>query len=376
MNYINQTQIYLPYDLVRAEQVFPGTITTFMESPHNSYALKIDSNSEKNTNQIYNIKTNQGDFIKFTSPHSLIININNGQDNWQLISIEDLFDLINASNYPRINTRVALADDCKYPIIENPIGSISLYRPIEPLFNYYQDLCNAPPYWIGHLYINGIFDEEEPSILLEDPTVNLFKSQCPGKVRHWIEPDDQQDNLYHFKSHKTINNRSELANELRNLGLYDLNRCNYFIHRSYLFSDSSDRLSLLRGILDAGADIDLFTGIPSIRVYSPFFARDLKILVESLGGWVDIIDNLGLGYKVYIHMPVNKPPFLRQDKLQFISKEYQKNPILIVSMSKESLSDNIESYSFNSFNLSQDKINGYYFSLQGDYPSLIASRPW
>jgi intein/homing endonuclease len=82
---------------------------------------------------------------------------------------------------------------------------------------------------------------------------------------------------------------TEIRQELENLGLYGCLSDTKFVPRAYLFATASDRLELLKGLMDTDGAINKGgETTPLFCTVSEQLGQDVKHLVESLGGTVTI----------------------------------------------------------------------------------------
>jgi hypothetical protein len=163
--------------------------------------------------------------------------------------------------------------------------------------------------------MRGLLNRIEPLAVLDSELISLMAQSEYGYNRHRVvEPPirelDGEDDIYKFFSYESVQDRSQLSVDLENLDLLYTDRCNRLIHPSYLFTDYHDRLQLLKGLMDAGAFLDLITGVAKIRIYSEQLVDDIFFLVRSMGGWVNI-KSAGGGTYWLLEIYMQTSPFSR-----------------------------------------------------------------
>jgi len=262
---------------------------------------------------LYRITFSDGSTLKATEDHLLKVKLGT-TSNWSLTSIAEIRDYLLKHPSSISNPGFYCCfGNCKTTSLPNSVHSIEI-EPIDYPFNFSPTpLCLLPSYWIGVLTIKGILDKEEPEVVLDGELRELMNQQCQGLKQHRVIVNPNPYEMIHqFHSDVYVDSRSQLSIDLENLGLLYSNKCNRFIHNSYLFTSSTNRIDLLRGLMDAGGYIDFRDGgVAKLRVFSPLLVENIYLLVRSLGGYVEI-SKLGSVWTLTIFPPPTLNPFSRE----------------------------------------------------------------
>jgi hypothetical protein len=203
--------------------------------------------------------------------------------------------------------------NCEYKGSNPPVNALEI-EPIDYTFNFSPTpLCLIPSYWIGVLAIKGMLDKEEPEVVLDPELKSLMNNHCLGlRQHHIVNNADPNDFIHKFRSDRYVGDKSQLSIDLFNLGLLYSDKCNRYIHDSYLFTSTNNRIDLLRGLMDAGGYIDFRNGgLAKLRVFSSRLVENIYLLVRSLGGYVEV-NKVGPVWTltIYPHPTIN--PFSRE----------------------------------------------------------------
>lgn len=128
------------------------------------------------------------------------------------------------------------------------------------------------PYLVGVLIGDGCLTQSVRFSSEDQHIVDRIAEVCQhGKVVH--------DNGYNYR----ISSDGDLEREMKRLGLYGKSSHEKSIPDGYLWAPVEQRLELLRGLMDTDGCVDK-QGHPSYCTTSEQLAKDVKHLVESLGG--------------------------------------------------------------------------------------------
>jgi hypothetical protein len=159
-----------------------------------------------------------------------------------------------------------------------------------------QDLSDLPPYWVGVFIALGC--NKRPVSMIADELIE----------RRLIDTNSYRFKVYRDRHHPhtlLFEDVSifELESELENLGILDVPVSERRIYPSYLFTDFSDRVGILQGLMDTLGWIDkdgyAFIRSPSIRL-----AEDIYLLLRSLGGHAQYANKSKTPIKKNNHYPV------------------------------------------------------------------------
>lgn len=236
-----------------------------------------------------------------------------GLKDFSFMSIPDIYTTVTSNQYKPLNQGFYCCfGNCNYTGYDKVSPNTLEVQPIDYPWNFsITSLGLFPSYWYGVLINNGLLDKQEPRVYLDHELLHIMNNQSLGVRQHHIIDDHPSDYIYEFRSDRYITNRSLLSIDLENLGLLYTNKCNRFIHDSYIYTSIENRIALLRGLMDSGGYIDFYNGgIAKIRVFSEALMKDIYLLVRSIGGYV-VINTLGNVYTLSIYPPPGVNPFLR-----------------------------------------------------------------
>lgn len=175
------------------------------------------------------------------------------------------------------------------------------------------------PYVLGVLLGNGSF-------VNGSLTVSTSDTEVVDSVRELLP---QQHEIYRIEAHtRGIDYRISGNDAKKNLVLAYLRTCSLwnkfsiekFVPREYLFSSVRNRLALLQGLLDTDGHVDHYQ--IEYSTSSPQLAKDVRFLVESLGGTATLMVKENptythqgerrtgqTTYRLYIVLPPEVEPF-------------------------------------------------------------------
>ena len=271
------------------------------------------TNNDIHQDTLYRVSLSDGSSFKATANHFLKIR-SVGLNDWVLTSIEDIRNSLIRN--PRIipnQSFYCCFGNCRY-IGPNPPANALEVEPIDYTWNFSQTpLCLLPPYWIGVFTIKGLLEEQEPKAILDPELRNIMEQHCMGlRQHHIVRNTDPNQFIHSFRSDRYIEERSQLSIDLENLELLYSNKCNRYIHDSYLYTSVDNRINLLRGLMDAGGYIDFMGGgTAKLRVFSSRLVENIYLLVRSLGGYVSVERMAGV-WTLSILPPSTINPFSRE----------------------------------------------------------------
>jgi intein/homing endonuclease len=162
------------------------------------------------------------------------------------------------------------------------------------------------PYVLGVLIGDGCFRQVTPSFTSADEEIVERMTNLLSEY----EVTKSKEMCYYISDRGRRDNR--LTSTLQTLGLWEHTSLEKFIPTSYLFSSVSDRINLVRGLMDTDGTAD--------KGYTPYYgtscerlANEFKFLVESLGGIAIIKERKKTrSFRVYIRVEFNPFSLLRK----------------------------------------------------------------
>lgn len=151
-----------------------------------------------------------------------------------------------------------------------------------------EPVCSINPYILGYILVAGVADVQEVLIHVNrNASLNKIAQRCKAE---WSIVQLER-NCYQIFS-------EVLKTQLMSLGVFAKSQAEMSIPTEYLHSSKANRLALLRGILDAAADLSERSDL--LFFESKRFADDLEFLCESLGLVVSVPEIDGK-YGLYVY---------------------------------------------------------------------------
>ena len=151
------------------------------------------------------------------------------------------------------------------------------------------------PYVLGVLLGDGSFRSGDiriasaDSYIIDKVSDLLVSHNCKlsprGKYGHSI--------ITKYKDSESPKNHNTLNELIRELGLYGTNSLNKFIPNAYKYASIHDRMELLKGLIDTDGTVDK-RGCVYYYTTSESLRDDVKFIVESLGGYVNVTSKVGV----------------------------------------------------------------------------------
>jgi len=196
----------------------------------------------------------------------------------------------DSDSTPRIRTTSEISDTLTHKMgdYEYPRHRLPLVKPVT--------FDNAPaplpidPYLLGCLLGDGnltgscvVINKPEPEVL------EMCNERLPDEdVGVFFDDGNGPNSAIRIKRKQRDNTLSETAKALRELGLLGLKSVEKFIPNEYLYAKKSDRLRLLRGLLDTdgyvdrrGVDVEHTTSSEQLAAGVIFLARSLGAIVST-----------------------------------------------------------------------------------------------
>jgi len=196
---------------------------------------------------------------------------------------------LKRNKYKVLSTKEMLKDFKSDNKIKSYKYSIPLCSPI----NINAQLLTLHPYILGYMLGNGNFQEQiTVSCPLKDAIEIklIFDNLLPLNIKTTLLQTPLN------KSSGTFTLSSEIKQYLSDLGLlWFYNSCK-FIPNNYLYSSISDRLKILKGLMDSRGDINLSPSKVKKMTFnttSNKLANDVMFLVRSLGGIAKLEQYIG-----------------------------------------------------------------------------------
>nr|WP_298324982.1 TraM recognition domain-containing protein [Haloactinopolyspora sp.] len=111
--------------------------------------------------------------------------------------------------------------------------------------------------------------------------MDILRDRCPERTE-WVRVAGAP---YDYQLRTTVRGRNSAITALRSLGLWGAGSLTKHVPDAYLLAPIPDRWALLAGLLDTDGSIDS-RGIVEFCTSSPRLARDVRFLVQALGGTV------------------------------------------------------------------------------------------
>lgn len=271
----------------------------------NGKATKIVAIHPQGLREIYAITFVDGTIVECDKEH--LWEVHNNQGKPRIRAVSELLDLKSSW------LRYQYVPDCAP--VEFEIKSIDI-----------------DPYLLGILIGDGNFTTEVVRVSSADfEILEEIKKVLPAG--HFLRHVDQYD--YHITcgkfAAKIREAKQHIASYLKNLKLWGCYSHQKFIPISYLYNSTEIRISILQGIMDSDGSVNKH-GQPILEQSSEQLAKDVKELVESLGGMVkqtydesasycSPIGTLRHGrgrYRQVLILPSNLIPFRLPRKLQLM----------------------------------------------------------
>ena len=139
------------------------------------------------------------------------------------------------------------------------------------------------PYLLGVLLGDGCMRSTTPSVSVSDQRiVDEISRRLPAGVE--MTPRSSSNDIDWSLSGGCRGRKNPLTAALRECGLMGLKSTEKFIPSDYLLASPTDRLMLLRGLMDTDGSVAAGTPHVEYSTSSSRLAQDLRHLVQSLGG--------------------------------------------------------------------------------------------
>lgn len=194
------------------------------------------------------------------------------------------------------------------------------------------------PYQLGLLLGDGSFRNNQINITsIDQEIINIFNYKRKTDITYFLD--------------------HEYLVKIRELGLNDRKSNDKFIPDIYRLGSINQRLALLQGLMDTDGSI-WNNGVIEYTSVSPYLAKGIKFLVESLGGTVKISTKQGsytkngikhdcqISWRVILSIPIN--PFRLTRKAILYKDSIKYKPIRIIKSIEFAGIENIRCISVNS----------------------------
>lgn len=192
-----------------------------------------------------------------------------------LASADHLWEVSSVYGWTKIVDTSYIKENCISP---SGRRLLSIRTP-DPLCFHYSDVP-IDPYLLGAFLGDGSFVSQTPQLcatedqILQEASTNI---EAGYHLRH-------NQNYDHLLCKRQRGGNSFYIDALRELGLDGLRSYEKFIPKQYLYNSVEVRLALLQGIMDTDGYVDKKTGLPEVSTSSNRLAKDIKLLIESIGG--------------------------------------------------------------------------------------------
>lgn len=240
---------------------------------------------------------------------------------------------------------------------------------VEPVQYEHKDLL-VDPYTLGVLLGDGSISKQ-PIFVVDDPEIaELVQENNPDRTVSRYKKNDGAGQRYSILG---------LQQNIRKLGVDKLSHSKR-VPKEYLFASVSQRLELLRGLMDTDGSCQ-----PNKRAvfhsYNGGLADDVAELARSLGGTarVDVYRD-GIEYAVKMRLPFNPFNLSRKAK-NYVVKDWARSVVSIEHVGREpmrciSVEDSEHLYAVNDYIMTHNSWLAMYFSAQawkqGKKPLIIS----
>lgn len=161
------------------------------------------------------------------------------------------------------------------PVVSGPVEMARTEVPVDP-------------YLLGCLLGDGTISSGSIHFTTADTEmVEELSRRLPEGVTIKKDPNSKTTYDYLIVKSESCTGRNPLKSSLKTLGVWGHRASEKFIPSCYLYNDVATRVSILRGLMDTdGSVFDHKSGKTRVEFYSTSLqlSKDMKILVESLGG--------------------------------------------------------------------------------------------